>query len=165
MAIHRYTDVALKETSVRLGQQVVERAFGSMEIHHADQGEVRQAGEVVLKVMEVKEDDRQKCRIAWNETIRAITPDHAILINRNGRSGSMALPGQSLFILETDPAGYIVYAANEAEKAANITLVNIRPFGAFGRMMLVGNEADIDEASKAAINAIIINEKYLFKNL
>lgn len=154
MAIHRLTDAALKSTKVRLGQQVVERSFGTLEVHHEDQGEVRQAGQAVLRVIEQNEGQRQKCRIAWHETIRAIEPDHAVVINRQGRKGSMILPGQSMFILETEPAGYIIYAANEAEKAANITLVDVRAFGAFGRLTIVGKEADIDEAAKAAMNAI-----------
>ena len=154
MAIHRLTDVALKATEVRLGQQVVERSFGTLEVHHENQGEVRQAGEAVLRAIEHTEAQRQKCRVAWHETIRAVTPDHAVLINRQGRKGSMILPGMSFFILETEPAGYIVYAANEAEKAANITLVDMRAFGAFGRLMLAGKEADIDEAAKAAMNAV-----------
>lgn len=154
MAIHRLTDTALKATQVRLGQQVVERAFGSLEVHHQDQGEVLQAGQAVLNALEATVDSRQKCRVAWNETIRAITPDHAVVINRQGRKGSMLLPGQSMYILETEPAGYIVYAANEAEKAADVTLVDVRAFGAFGRLTLVGREADIDEAAKAALKAI-----------
>jgi hypothetical protein len=154
MAIHRLTDAALKGTKVRLGQQVVERSFGTLEVHHEDQGEVRQAGAAVLRVIEQNEGDRQKCRIAWHETIRGIEPDHAVVINRQGRKGSMILPGMSMFILETEPAGYIVYAANEAEKAANITLVDVRAFGAFGRLTIVGREADVDEAAKAAMNAV-----------
>ena len=154
MAIHRLTDAALKATHVRLGQQVVERAFGTLEIHHQDQGEVLQAGKTILNVLETEEGAREKCRIAWSETIRSITPDHAVVINRQGRKGSMILPGQSMFILETEPAGYIVYAANEAEKAADVTLVDVRAYGAFGRLTLVGREADIDEAAKAAQNAI-----------
>ncbi len=154
MAIHRLTDAALKATKVRLGQQVVERSFGTLEIHHEDQGEVRQAGEAVLNVLEQTIENRQKCRIAWNETIRAIEPDHAVVINRQGRKGSMLLPGMSMFILETEPAGYVVYAANEAEKAADVTLVDVRAFGAFGRLTLVGKEADIDEAAKAAMAAV-----------
>lgn len=154
MAIHRLTDAALKSTKVRLGQQVVERSFGTLEVHHEDQGEVRQAGEAVLRVIEQDMNSRQKCRIAWHETIRAIEPDHAVVINRQGRKGSMILPGMSMFILETDPAGYIVYAANEAEKAANVTLVDVRAFGAFGRLTLVGKEADIDEAARAAMSAV-----------
>jgi microcompartment protein CcmL/EutN len=154
MAIHRLTDTALKATQVRLGQQVVERSFGTLEVHHKDQGEVRQAGEAVLRTIEQTVEDRQKCRIAWSETIRAIEPDHAVVINRQGRKGSMLIPGMSMFILETEPAGYIVYAANEAEKAANVTLVDVRAFGAFGRLTLVGTESEIDEAAKAAMAAV-----------
>ena len=66
----------------------------------------------------------------------------------------MILPGQSMFILETEPAGYIVYAANEAEKAANITLIDVRAVGAFGRLTLSGKEADIDVAGHAAVSAV-----------
>ncbi|MEK6704323.1 MAG: BMC domain-containing protein [Bdellovibrionota bacterium] len=154
MAIHRLTDAALKATKVRLGQQVVERSFGTLEVHHEDQGEVRQAGEAVLRVIEQTIDNRQKCKIAWYETIRAIEPDHAVVINRQGRRGSMLLPSLSMFILETEPAGYIVFAANEAEKAANVTLVDVRAFGAFGRLTLAGTESEIDEAAKAAMAAV-----------
>lgn len=154
MAVHRLTDVALKATRVHLGQQVVERAFGSMVFHHRDQSDVIEAGNSVLSSLGTREDERQKCRIAWSETVRSITPDHAVLINRQDRKGSMILPGQSMFILETEPAGYIVYAANEAEKAANITLVDARAVGAFGRLTLAGKEADIDAAAHAAISAL-----------
>jgi len=90
----------------------------------------------------------------WNEIIRAITPDHAVLINRDNRRGSMILPGQSMYILETEPAGYIVYAANEAEKAANITLIEARAVGAYGRLIMAGKEADINVAAQAATQAI-----------
>ena len=55
---------------------------------------------------------------------------------------------------ENQPAGYSVFAANEAEKAANIFLVNIRPFGAFGRLWLSGPEAEIDAAAEAATHAL-----------
>jgi len=154
MAIHRLTDVALKATRVHLGQQVVERAFGSMVFHHRDQSDVSEAGRAILHSLKTREDERQKCRVAWSEIVRSITPDHSVLINRQDRRGSMILPGQSMFILETEPAGYIVYAANEAEKAANITLVDARAVGAFGRLTLAGSEGDIDAAAHAAIHAV-----------
>lgn len=154
MAVHRLTDMALKGTRVRLAQQVVERAFGSMVIHHRDQSDVRSAGSLLLGRMGARQEDRNECRIAWQETIRGMTPDHTVLINRQNRRGSMILPGQSMFILETEPAGYIVYAANQAEKAANITLIDVRAVGAFGRLILSGTEANVDEAAAAAIAAI-----------
>jgi hypothetical protein len=154
MAVHRLTDIALKATRVHLSQQVVEREFGSMVIHHRDQSDVREAGRVLLSHLGARQEERQRCQVAWQEVIRGMTPDHTVLINRQNRRGSMILPEQSMFILETEPAGYIVYAANQAEKAANITLIDVRAVGAFGRLTLSGREADVDEAAAAALAAI-----------
>ncbi|MCB1790446.1 MAG: BMC domain-containing protein [Gammaproteobacteria bacterium] len=154
MAVHRLTDIALKSTRVHLAQQVVERAYGSMVIHQRDQSDVVEAGRIVLNRMGAAQEDREPCRIAWQEIIRGMTPDHTVLINRQDRRGSMILPGQSMFILETEPAGYIVYAANQAEKAANITLIDVRAVGAYGRLTLAGREGDVDEAAAAAVAAI-----------
>ncbi len=154
MAVHRLTDIALKATRVHLAQQVVERAYGSMVIHQRDQSDVREAGRILLQHMNAHQEDREICRTAWREIIRGMTPDHTVLINRQDRRGSMILPGQSMFILETEPAGYVVYAANQAEKAANITLIDVRAVGAFGRLTLAGREGDVDEAAGAAIAAI-----------
>jgi hypothetical protein len=149
IAINRVTDVALKATRVTPAIQVVERAYGLLEVHDRDQGEVRQAGAAILDHLAVKEDDRLKPRVLTNQIIRAIEPYQAQIINRNSQ-GMMILPGQSLFILETEPAGYVAFAANEAEKAARIFLVSVTPFGAFGRLYLSGPEAEIDAAAAAA---------------
>jgi len=154
MAVHRLTDTALKATRVHLAQQVVERNYGSMVIHQRDQSDVIEAGRIILQSMNANQNDRQGCRVAWHEIIRGMTPDHTVLINRQERRGSMIHPGQSMFILETEPAGYITYAANQAEKAANITLIDVKAVGAFGRLTLAGSEADIDEAAAAALAAI-----------
>ncbi|MGB3918349.1 BMC domain-containing protein [Thiothrix litoralis] len=154
MSVHRLSDIALKATNVRLGQQVVERAFGSMEIHFRNQSEVLTAGECILNEIGASMESRMPCRIAWKEIIRALAPDHATLINRQLRQGSMLLPGKSMFILETEPAGYIVYAANEAEKAAHVTLVDMKAFGPFGRLTMMGSEAEVAQAMYAAEQAI-----------
>ncbi|RRQ21539.1 BMC domain-containing protein [Thiohalobacter thiocyanaticus] len=154
MAVHRLTDMALKATQVRLAQQVVERQYGSMVIHHRDQSDVIESGRVILNHLGARQQDRQRCQVAWQEVIRGMTPDHTVLINRQDRRGSMILPDQSMFILETEPAGYIVYAANQAEKAASITLIDVRAVGAFGRLILSGREADVDEAAAAALAAV-----------
>ena len=148
IAINRVTDVALKATTVVPAVQVVERAFGLLEVHDMDKGEVISAGNSILDALGLKEEERHKPKIVTNQIIRSIEPYQAQIINRNS-AGMMLLPGQSLLILETQPAGYSVFAANEAEKAANIFLVNIRPFGAFGRLYLGGSEAEIDSAAEA----------------
>ncbi|PWR00589.1 hypothetical protein [Leucothrix pacifica] len=154
MAVHRLSDIALKQTNVRLGQQVVERAFGSMEIHYSNQSEVQAAGGAILQEIRQDISQRDQCKIAWKEIISAITPDHATLINRQVRMGSMMIPGKSMFILETEPAGYIVYAANEAEKGAHVTLVDMKAFGSFGRLIMMGSEAETQQAMFAAERAI-----------
>jgi len=154
MAVHRLSDIALKATNVRMGEQVVERAFGSMEIHYRNQSEVLAAGDLILSQLQTTVEARLPCRITWSEVIRAVTPDHATLINRQLRRGSMLLPGKSMFILEVEPAGYVIYAANEAEKAANVTLVDVKPFGSFGRLTMMGSEAEAAEAERAAHRAV-----------
>jgi microcompartment protein CcmL/EutN len=154
MAVHRLTDIALKATRVHLTQQVVERSFGSMVVHHRDQSDVRAAGEIVLSRLGARQEDRQQCQVAWQEIIRGMTPEHTVVINRQTRRGSMIVPGHSMFILETEPAGYIIYAANQAEKAAHITLVDASAVGAFGRLVVSGRESDVDEAAAAALAAV-----------
>lgn len=154
MAVHRITDIALKATHVKLTQQVVERAFGSMVIHSRSQADVREAGHILLDSMGSQFDERDKCTVEWSEIIRGMSSDHTVLINRQHRGGSMMIPGESMFILETQPAGYITYAANQAEKAATIKLVDCRAVGAFGRLVLAGKEADIEEAAAAALAAV-----------
>ncbi len=154
MAVHRLTDIALKATRVHLSQLVIEREYGAMVIHHRDQSDVREAGHAVLSRLGAAQGDRKACRVTWNEVIRGMMPDHTVLINRQNRRGSMILPEQSMFILETEPAGYIIYAANQAEKASNITLIDVRAVGAYGRMIISGREADVDEAAAAAVHAV-----------
>ncbi|MDG4867122.1 BMC domain-containing protein [Guyparkeria sp. 1SP6A2] len=154
MAVHRLTDIALKSSSVRLAQQVVERAFGSMVIHHRVQSDVVQAGDTILDYLRQEQTARQPCEIAWQEIITGMTPDHTVLINRQNRRGNMILPDQSMFILEVEPAGYIVYAANQAEKAANISLIDVRAVGKYGRLTIAGSEGNVEEAARAAIAAI-----------
>src|SRR5258706_9612650 len=48
IAINRLTDIALKANKVVPALQVVERAYGLLEVHDFDQGEVRSAGRASL---------------------------------------------------------------------------------------------------------------------
>ncbi len=153
IAINRVTDAALKATKVQPAVQVVERAYGLLEVHAHDKGDVLAAGATILERLELTEEGRLKPKVMTNQIIRSVEAYQTQIINRNSQ-GMMILPGDSLFILETQPAGYIVLAANEAEKAAHVHLVNTRPFGAFGRLYMAGPEAEIDAAAEAAMAAI-----------
>jgi len=151
--INRITDIALKATKVRPGMQIVERLFGMLEVHHEDQAEVRAAGAAILRALELEENDRIKPRVVSSQIIRHIDAHQVQLINRM-RHGHMLLAGQTLYVLEVEPAGYAALAANEAEKAADINILEVMAFGSFGRVYLGGEERDIMAAYGAAVAAI-----------
>lgn len=151
--INRITDIALKSTKVRPAVQVVERLFGLLEVHSSDQAEVRAAGAAILEALEVQAEDRWKPSILSSQIIRRVDAHQTQLINRN-RNGMMLIADQTLYIMEVEPAAYAVLAANEAEKAAEINIVEVRPFGSFGRVYLGGEERDIMAGYSAAVQAI-----------
>ncbi|MDX2100134.1 MAG: hypothetical protein SFW36_20350 [Leptolyngbyaceae cyanobacterium bins.59] len=151
--INRITDVALKAAVVRPGVQIVERLYGLLEIHASNQGEVHAAGRAILDSLGVRAQDCLKPRVLSSQIIRNIDPHHTQLINR-ARPGNMLLSGQTLYVLEVEPATYAALAANEAEKAALINILQISAVGSFGRLYLGGEERDILAASRAALEAI-----------
>lgn len=151
--INRLTDVALKATSVTPGMQIIERVFGLLEIHSPQQAETRAAGEAILDALGLQAQDRLKPEVLSSQLIRRIEDHHAQLINRM-RHGEMIIPGQTLYVLECAPAAYAALAANEAEKAANINILEVRAFGAVGRIYLGGEESDMEVGWRAAVAAL-----------
>ncbi len=151
--INRLTDIALKATQVKPGMQIIERYFGLLEVHSPSQAEVRAAGAAILRELGIEEHDRIKPRILSSQIIRRIDDHQAQLINRT-RHGQMIIGGQTLYVLELEPAAYAALAANEAEKAARINILEVRSFGSMGRVYLGGEERDIDVGWRAALAAI-----------
>ena len=151
--INRLSDVALKATKVWPAMQIIERYYGVLEVHSPEQAETRAAGEAILEAIGAELSDRIKPRILSSQIIRRIDDHHAQLINRT-RHGQMIIPGQTLYVLECEPAAYASLAANEAEKAANINVLEVRSFGSMGRVYLGGEEQDIDVGWQAAVAAL-----------
>jgi len=145
--INRLTDIAVKATNVKPGLQVVERSFGMLEMHSDDQGDTRAAGQAVLDALGQDIDHRMKPRVLTSQLIKNVVDHHAMLINRV-RFGNMITQGDTLYILEMEPAGYAYYAANEAEKGANIKIIDIKGIGKFGRVYISGEEAEVVEAAR-----------------
>jgi ethanolamine utilization microcompartment shell protein EutS len=150
--IEPLTDVALKHAEVQAGILVVERQFGYLEFH-GDTGSVKAAAAAVLDDLGALEENATRPQILASTIISSIDHQQAFLINRN-KIGSMALPGESLFVLEVQPASYAILATNEAEKAAEIKVVDYRMIGATGRVYLAGREADVRQAAEAAHEAL-----------
>ncbi|ASC72304.1 hypothetical protein XM38_032600 [Halomicronema hongdechloris C2206] len=148
--INRIMDIGLKSAVVRPGVLIVERLYGLLEIHSSKQGEVHAAGQAMLSALDVHYRERLKPRVISSQVIRNLDPHHVQLINRN-RRGNMILAGQTLYVFEVEPAAYASLAANEAEKAAMINILQISSVGSFGRLYLGGEERDILAAQRAVI--------------
>ena len=151
--IEGITDVALKHADVKAGILVVERQFGYLEFH-GETGAVKAAADAALQELGKDANSAVRPTILAARIISSVDQQHAFLINRN-KIGSMVLPGESLFVLEVQPASYAILATNEAEKAADIKVVDYRMIGATGRVYLSGTEADIRQAAAAAQDALV----------
>jgi hypothetical protein len=151
--INRITDIALKATGVKPGMQIVERLYGLLEVHSDSQAEVRAAGAAILEALEVSEEERLKPKVISSQIIRNIDAHQVQLINRM-RHGHMILAQQTLYVMEVQPAAYAALAANEAEKRADLNILEVQAFGSFGRVYLGGEERDIMAGYQAAVDAI-----------
>jgi hypothetical protein len=153
IAVNTLTDVALKQARVVPGMQIVERAYGLLELHAFDQGEVRAAAAAILAKLGLTEADRLAPRTLAREIITGIDGHQSAIINRM-RHGQMLESGQTLYTLEVMPAGYAALAANEAEKRAAVGVLEVVTFGAVGRVWLGGREEEIAQAAAAIDRAL-----------
>jgi len=151
--IEALTDVAVKHADVKAGILVVERQFGYLEFHSRDTSSVRASAAAVLDILGATAADATKPKVLGSKVITNVDHQHAFLINRN-KLGSMIIAGEALYTLEMQPASYAILAANEAEKAANIKVIDYRMIGANGRVYLAGSEAEIPSARDAAETAL-----------
>jgi ethanolamine utilization microcompartment shell protein EutL len=151
--IFRCADIALKAADVKPALQVVEREFGLLEIHSRTQAEVFAAGQAVLEYLQLTPLDRIRPKIASSALVTNVNPYQAQLINK-WRKGNLLIPGQSLYVLEVTPAAYVSLAANEAEKAADISIIEVRALGRYGRLFISGTESNVQAAAAAARNVL-----------
>ncbi|MSO95656.1 MAG: hypothetical protein EXQ81_07665 [Thermoleophilia bacterium] len=151
--IEPLTDVALKHDHVEAGILMVERQFGYLEFHSRSPEAVHSATGAVLDALGASPSDALRPTVLASKTISRVDGQHAFLVNRN-KVGSMLLPGESLFVLEVQPASYAILATNEAEKAVRIKVVDYRMVGATGRVYLSGEESSVRTAGEAALAAL-----------
>ena len=151
--IEALTDVVLKSADVRAGLLVVERQFGTLQFHSRSTAEVQAGAAAVLSELNQTADDVAKPKILASKIVTNVDNQHAFLMNRN-KLGSMVLGGESIYLLECQSAAYAILACNEAEKEADIKLIDMRMIGANGRLYLSGTEADVRNARNAAEAAL-----------
>ena len=153
VVINRLADISLKLTNSKPGEMIVERRYGMMEIHSFEREEIIHAGQTVLEELGLQEEDRLAPSILSTSIINKIDPYQAVIINRNSK-GMLILGGDDVYLLEVTPAAYSSIAANEAEKHCDVRLVDIRFFGAAGRIYLAGSESEVQAAAKKIVETL-----------
>jgi hypothetical protein len=129
------------------------REYGFLEIHSSHQEAVQYTGQKALESMGLQETDRLKPTVLSANMTSGIDPYQAQLINARN-AGGLVLAYETFCVIEVVPAAYIVLAANEAEKAARITLNHYTSSGASGRLMISGPDSAVSQSRDAAISAI-----------
>ena len=151
--VYQVMDVALKTTDVEPGYLNMGREFGFLEIHSSHQEAVQFTGKKALESIGLKETDRLKPKVLSSNMTSGIHPHEAQLINARN-AGGLVLAYETFCVIEVVPAAYIVLAANEAEKAARITLNHYTSSGAYGRLMISGTDSAVRQSRDAAVAAI-----------
>lgn len=151
--VFRAVDVALKSSEVEAMSQIVEREFGFFLLRSPVNTAVTAAREAILEHLGLTLADRLKPQVESTQRITSVEPHQAKLLNI-WRQGHMVIPGETLGIIECAPAAYIALAANEAEKAASIKVVEVRALGRFGRFFMTGSEDSVAAALAAAIASL-----------
>ena len=146
-------DRALKASSVEATSQLVEREFGFFILRSQSNAEVTAARDAILAELGASMADRIKPKVESTQIITSVEPYQAQLLNK-WRKGALVVPGQTLGIIECAPAAYISIAANEAEKSADIDIVEVRAVGRFGRLFFCGDEENVKTAMEGAIAGI-----------
>jgi ethanolamine utilization microcompartment shell protein EutL len=152
-SVFALVDAALKNADVRSALQVVERQYGTLELHGRDPASVRTAADVVLERLGFTREDRARPEVVAAETITRVSAGQAQLVNRL-RSASLLLEDETMFVLELAPAAYVAAAANAAERHAPVKLVYAAMLGATGRLILAGRDDAIAEARTAALASL-----------
>lgn len=152
-AVFQIVDIALKAAEIESVSQIVEREFGFFMLRSPVNTSISMARDAILEYLGAEMSDRMKPKVESTQRITSVEPHQAKLLNI-WRQGSLVIPGSTLGMLECSPAAYITIAANEAEKAADVDIVEVRALGRFGRMFIAGTQDSVSTALDAATAAI-----------
>ncbi|MCY4459815.1 MAG: BMC domain-containing protein [Albidovulum sp.] len=152
-AVFSIVDAALKASRAEATSQIVEREFGFFILRSPSNAEISAARDAILGSLGTDLLDRIKPTLESTQIITSVEPYQAQLLNKWSK-GSLVIPGRSLGIVECAPAAYIALAANEAEKSAEIDIVEVRAVGRYGRLFFAGSEASVETAIAASVAAI-----------
>lgn len=152
-AVFGLTDVALKAAPVRSAGTLIERDFGLMELHAPTADVVLEAETAILSSLDLRREDRLAPELVSVQRLSNVAALHSQLFNKV-RRGAWTLPGDTLMVIEVNPAAWVYLMANEIEKATRCELVRVAGTGLFGRLIVTGDESEAAEAERVGRSVI-----------
>ena len=150
--IERAADIAFKHARVRPSVFQLDGRVGYLGVQSPDVSAIRDASAAVLEGLDA-EAPTEPAKVVSSELILRLDHHHAQMTNKL-KSGSLCIPGEALYVLECQPAPRVLQAANDAEKAADIKIVDFRFTGSMGRLIISGKDEAIRVARDAALESV-----------
>lgn len=154
------TDLVVKSADVGVGILAVERQFGTLQFHSYSAAEVHAGSAALLNSFTLGGSAFASPKILASKVVTKLDDQHAFLMNRN-RLGSLVVGGDSIYLLECQPAAYAILACNEVEKESHMKVIDVRMIGASGRLYLAGTEAEMRNAKHISESALEAGGKTL----
>ena len=151
VAAEEAMDIGLKRGDVRLSFLQLDSRVGSLVLQSTSISQIRDTVDTIVEQMNLSVPTGV-IKTAHSRFISRLDHDQAYVTNKT-RMGSLCIPGQSLYVLECDPSAYALAAVNEAEKAADIRLVDFKITGSMGRLIISGTESSVRAARDAIQDA------------
>jgi len=151
--IKKAADIAAKQVKCTPSVYMLEGRIGHLAISADSVIDLQDAAHNIAAGIGAELPSQGATKIVASELVSRVDAQHAYSINKS-KMGSMVAPGDSVYILECQHASNALKAVNEAEKAADIKVVDYRFTGSMGRMIIGGNDENVRAAREAALAAV-----------
>lgn len=147
--VEKIIDIGLKRSNVKLSFLQMDSRVGFVVFQSTSISEMRDTVDAIMSEMEFEYPDGT---ITATPTQFVSSLDHhQAYVKNKSKMGSLCLQGEALCTMETDPPGFALAAVNEAEKVAEINIVDFKFTGSMGRFIISGNDDSVRAARDAAI--------------
>lgn len=147
--VEKVIDIGLKRSNVKLSFLQLDSRVGFVVFQSESAGEIRDMVDVIVSEMQYDLPEGG-AKATPSQFISRVDHHQAYLKNKL-KMGSLCIPGDALCTLECDPPGFALAAVNEAEKVANIKIIDFKFTGSMGRVIISGDDSNVRVARDAAL--------------
>ena len=147
--VEKVVDIALKRSSAKISFLQMDSRVGFVVFQSRSIDEIRDTVDAIVDEMQFDHPD-SAIKATPTQFVSSLDHQQAYLKNKS-KMGSLCVPGEALCTMETDPPGFALAAVNEAEKTAEINIVDFKFTGSMGRFIISGDDSNVRAAMDAAL--------------